>query len=257
MATKYIFVTGGVVSSLGKGITAASLGRLLKNRGFNVTIQKFDPYINIDPGTMSPYQHGEVFVTDDGAETDLDLGHYERFIDINLSKRSNITAGKVYWSVINKERKGDYLGSTVQVIPHVTNEIKQRGYTVGAGVNIPLDGLFDLKARVNRQKLAVKGAMLEKEVKYEEMKREIIDLYATANSQLSVLKLRAEALELATLQYEIAEKDFTNGAIDSGQLSIEKQRQSTAMEAYEKSKFELTKSLMILEVITRTPILRK
>ena len=131
MATKYIFVTGGVVSSLGKGITAASLGRLLKNRGFNVTIQKFDPYINIDPGTMSPYQHGEVFVTDDGAETDLDLGHYERFIDINLSKRSNITAGKVYWYVINKERKGDYLGSTVQVIPHITNEIKQNVYRVG------------------------------------------------------------------------------------------------------------------------------
>ena len=131
MATKYIFVTGGVVSSLGKGITAASLGRLLKNRGFNVTIQKFDPYINIDPGTMSPYQHGEVFVTDDGAETDLDLGHYERFIDINLSKRSNITAGKVYWSVINKERKGEYLGSTVQVIPHITNEIKNAVFRVG------------------------------------------------------------------------------------------------------------------------------
>ena len=127
---KYIFVTGGVVSSLGKGITAASLGRLLKNRGLKVTIQKFDPYINIDPGTMSPYQHGEVFVTDDGAETDLDLGHYERFIDINLTKRSNITSGKVYWSVINKERHGDYLGSTVQVIPHVTNEIKQRVYDV-------------------------------------------------------------------------------------------------------------------------------
>ena len=127
---KYIFVTGGVVSSLGKGITAASLGRLLKNRGVKVTIQKFDPYINIDPGTMSPYQHGEVFVTDDGAETDLDLGHYERFIDISLTKMSNITAGKVYWSVLNKERKGDYLGSTVQVIPHITNEIKQRVYDV-------------------------------------------------------------------------------------------------------------------------------
>ena len=112
MATKYIFVTGGVVSSLGKGITAASLGRLLKNRGYKVTIQKFDPYINIDPGTMSPYQHGEVFVTNDGAETDLDLGHYERFIDIDLSQRSNITAGRVYWNVINKERKGDYLGSS-------------------------------------------------------------------------------------------------------------------------------------------------
>ena len=131
MSTKYIFVTGGVVSSLGKGITAASLGRLLKNRGYKVTIQKFDPYINIDPGTMSPYQHGEVFVTDDGAETDLDLGHYERFIDINLGKTSNITAGKVYWSVINKERKGEYLGSTVQVIPHITNEIKNAVFRVG------------------------------------------------------------------------------------------------------------------------------
>lgn len=128
---KYIFVTGGVVSSLGKGITAASLGRLLKSRGYNVTIQKFDPYINIDPGTMSPYQHGEVFVTDDGTETDLDLGHYERFIDINLGKNSNVTAGKVYWSVINKERRGDYLGNTVQVIPHITNEIKERVYSVG------------------------------------------------------------------------------------------------------------------------------
>ncbi|MBM7614802.1 CTP synthase [Alkaliphilus hydrothermalis] len=126
MPTKYIFVTGGVVSSLGKGITAASLGQLLKSRGLKVSIQKFDPYINIDPGTMSPYQHGEVFVTEDGAETDLDLGHYERFIDINLNKNSNVTSGKVYWSVISKERKGDYLGGTVQVIPHITNEIKER-----------------------------------------------------------------------------------------------------------------------------------
>ena len=137
---KYIFVTGGVVSSLGKGITAASLGRLLKSRGIKVTIQKFDPFIDIDPGTMSPYQHGEVFVTDDGAETDLDLGHYERFIDINLSKNSNITTGKVYWSVLTKERRGEYLGSTVQVIPHITNEIKQRVYDVakadGADVGI-------------------------------------------------------------------------------------------------------------------------
>ncbi len=129
--TKYIFVTGGVVSSLGKGITAASLGRLLKSRGYKVTIQKFDPYINIDPGTMSPYQHGEVFVTDDGAEADLDLGHYERFIDINLSKNSNVTTGKIYQSVINKERRGDYLGGTVQVIPHITNEIKERVFRVG------------------------------------------------------------------------------------------------------------------------------
>lgn len=128
MSTKYIFVTGGVVSSIGKGITAASLGRLLKDRGLKVSIQKFDPYLNIDPGTMSPYQHGEVFVTDDGAETDLDLGHYERFIDENLTKNSNITTGKVYWSVISKERKGEYLGGTVQVIPHITNEIKSKVY---------------------------------------------------------------------------------------------------------------------------------
>lgn len=133
--TKYIFVTGGVVSSLGKGITAASLGRLLKNRGYKVTIQKFDPYINIDPGTMSPYQHGEVFVTDDGAETDLDLGHYERFVDENLSKASNVTTGKIYQSVINKERKGEYLGSTIQVIPHITNEIKDRVMRVGKNDN--------------------------------------------------------------------------------------------------------------------------
>lgn len=128
MNTKYIFVTGGVVSGLGKGITAASLGRLLKNRGYKVTIQKFDPYINVDPGTMNPYEHGEVFVTDDGAETDLDLGHYERFIDENLTKNSSITMGKVYKSVIEKERRGDYLGKTVQVIPHITNEIKEKIY---------------------------------------------------------------------------------------------------------------------------------
>ncbi len=121
---KYIFVTGGVVSSLGKGITAASLGRLLKARGLKVTLQKFDPYLNVDPGTMSPYQHGEVYVTDDGAETDLDLGHYERIVDIDLTKYSSITSGKIYWSVLNKERRGDYLGGTVQVIPHITNEIK-------------------------------------------------------------------------------------------------------------------------------------
>ena len=130
MATKYIFVTSGVVSGLGKGITAASLGRLLKARGYKVTMQKFDPYINIDPGTMSPYQHGEVFVTDDGAETDLDLGHYERFIDENLTINSNVTTGKIYWSVISKERRGDYEGRTVQVIPHITNEIKERVYRV-------------------------------------------------------------------------------------------------------------------------------
>ncbi|MCD8155997.1 MAG: CTP synthase [Clostridiales bacterium] len=128
MAVKYVFVLGGVVSGLGKGITAASLGRLLKARGYKVTMQKFDPYINIDPGTMNPIQHGEVFVTDDGAETDLDLGHYERFIDESLSKKSNVTTGKVYWTVLQKERRGDYGGGTVQVIPHITNEIKSRFY---------------------------------------------------------------------------------------------------------------------------------
>ncbi len=164
--TKYIFVTGGVVSSIGKGIVAASLGRLLKNRGLKVTIQKFDPYINVDPGTMSPYQHGEVFVTDDGAETDLDLGHYERFIDINLNKYSNVTTGKIYSEVLRKERKGEYLGATVQVIPHITNEIKEKimraasmtdadiiitevGGTVGDIESLPfLEALRQMKAEV-------------------------------------------------------------------------------------------------------------
>ena len=131
MSTKYVFVTGGVVSGLGKGITAASLGRLLKNRGYKVANQKFDPYINVDPGTMSPYEHGEVFVTDDGAETDLDLGHYERFTDENLTKNSSITTGRIYQRVIEKERRGDYLGKTVQVIPHITNEIKEKVYSLG------------------------------------------------------------------------------------------------------------------------------
>ena len=137
MRTKFIFVTGGVVSSLGKGITAASLGRLLKNRGLKVSIQKFDPYINVDPGTMNPYQHGEVFVTDDGAETDLDLGHYERFIDENLTQANNVTSGRVYYTVITKERRGEYLGATIQVIPHITNEIKRRMLEVSRGDNPP------------------------------------------------------------------------------------------------------------------------
>lgn len=136
LMSKFIFITGGVVSSLGKGITAASIGRLLKSRGVSVAIQKFDPYINVDPGTMSPYQHGEVFVTDDGAETDLDLGHYERFIDTDLSQASNVTTGKVYLNVINKERRGDYLGATVQVIPHITNEIKESVYRVAKEKNV-------------------------------------------------------------------------------------------------------------------------
>lgn len=137
MHTKFIFVTGGVVSSLGKGITAASLGCLLKSRGLKVSIQKFDPYINVDPGTMNPYQHGEVFVTNDGAETDLDLGHYERFIDENLTQAANVTSGRVYWTVISRERKGEYLGATIQVIPHITNEIKRRMLEVSMGDNPP------------------------------------------------------------------------------------------------------------------------
>src|SRR6266568_1464961 len=126
MSTKYVFITGGVVSSLGKGITASSIGRLLVERGLKVTVQKFDPYLNVDPGTMSPFQHGEVYVTDDGAETDLDLGHYERFLDVNMTKNNNTTTGQIYFEVITKERRGDYLGGTVQVIPHVTDEIKRR-----------------------------------------------------------------------------------------------------------------------------------
>ena len=137
MHTKFIFVTGGVVSSLGKGITAASLGRLLKCRGLRVSIQKFDPYINVDPGTMNPYQHGEVFVTDDGAETDLDLGHYERFIDENLTQAANVTSGRVYKTVIDRERRGEYLGATIQVIPHITNEIKRNILAVSRAQNAP------------------------------------------------------------------------------------------------------------------------
>ncbi len=129
---KYIFVTGGVVSSLGKGIAAASLGLLLKSRGLRVTIQKFDPYINVDPGTMNPFQHGEVYVTDDGAETDLDLGHYERFLDVSTTRQNNATTGQIYYEVITKERRGDYLGATVQVIPHITDEIKKRISALGS-----------------------------------------------------------------------------------------------------------------------------
>src|SRR4030067_2074657 len=131
MTTKYIIFTGGVVSSVGKGVTAAAVGRLLKERGFAVAVQKLDPYINVDPGTMSPYQHGEVFVLDDGAETDLDLGHYERFIDIRLSQVSNFTSGQIYAELISKERRGDFLGGTIHVIPHITNEIKRRVGLVG------------------------------------------------------------------------------------------------------------------------------
>src|SRR3712207_6671584 len=145
-STKYIFVTGGVVSSLGKGIAAASLGRLLVERGLSVTMQKFDPYINVDPGTMSPFQHGEVFVTDDGAETDLDLGHYERFIDRSLSQQNNITTGRIYQTVINKERRGEYLGSTVQVIPHITDEDRKSTRLNSSHANISY-AVFCLKKK--------------------------------------------------------------------------------------------------------------
>ena len=134
--TKYIFVTGGVVSSLGKGLASASIGSLLESRGFKVNLQKLDPYINVDPGTMSPFQHGEVYVTDDGAETDLDLGHYERFVDITLTKKNNVTTGKIYNSVISKERRGDYLGGTVQVVPHITNEIKENIRQISRGKEV-------------------------------------------------------------------------------------------------------------------------
>ncbi len=169
MTTKYIFFTGGVVSSVGKGVTAAALGRLLKERGFAVAVQKLDPYINVDPGTMSPYQHGEVFVLDDGAETDLDLGHYERFIDISLNRVCNVTTGQVYAEVIGKERRGDYLGGTIQVIPHITNEIKRRiglvskttgaeivlveiGGTVGDIESLPfLEALRQMRSDVGRE----------------------------------------------------------------------------------------------------------
>ncbi len=169
MSVKYIFFTGGVVSSVGKGVTAAAIGRLLKERGFSVAVQKLDPYINVDPGTMSPYQHGEVFVLDDGAETDLDLGHYERFIDISLNRVCNITTGQVYAEVIAKERRGDYLGGTIQVIPHITNEIKRRialvakttgaeivlvevGGTVGDIESLPfLEALRQMRSDVGRE----------------------------------------------------------------------------------------------------------
>lgn len=198
---KYIFVTGGVVSGLGKGITAASLGRLLKNRGYRVTIQKFDPYINVDPGTMSPYQHGEVFVTEDGAETDLDLGHYERFIDNNLSQANNVTSGKIYYSVLNKERRGDYLGGTVQVIPHITNEIKERimqaatddtdiviteiGGTVGDIESLPfLEAIREMKGEVGRENVLYIHVTL---IPYLRMSGEV----KTKPTQHSVAELRS------------------------------------------------------------------
>ncbi|NPV44754.1 MAG: CTP synthase [Firmicutes bacterium] len=206
MSTKYIFVTGGVVSSLGKGITAASIGRLLKSRGIRITMQKFDPYINIDPGTMSPYQHGEVFVTEDGAETDLDLGHYERFIDVNLSKNSNVTTGKIYWSVISKERKGDYLGGTVQVIPHITNEIKDRivrvsketqtdvviteiGGTVGDIESLPfLEAIRQMRSDIGKENVMYIHVTL---VPYLEMAGEL----KTKPTQHSVKELRSIGIQ--------------------------------------------------------------
>jgi len=206
MSTKYIFITGGVVSSLGKGITAASLGRLLKSRGLSVAIQKLDPYINVDPGTMSPFQHGEVFVTADGAETDLDLGHYERFIDEDLTQLSNVTAGKIYWSIITKERRGDFLGRTVQVIPHVTNEIKERilqvakerrvdvvivevGGTVGDIESLPfLEAIRQLKGELGREHCLYVHVTL---VPYIKASREL----KTKPTQHSVKELRSLGIQ--------------------------------------------------------------
>ncbi len=150
--TKYIFVTGGVVSSIGKGISVASIGRILKSRGFTVSVMKLDPYLNVDPGTMSPYQHGEVFVTKDGSETDLDLGHYERFIDIELTASSNVTAGQIYSSVITRERRGDYLGGTIQTVPHVTNEIKERIFSLAKESQADVIGAGGLRPRIADQK---------------------------------------------------------------------------------------------------------
>ena len=202
---KYVFVTGGVVSSLGKGITAASIGSILKARKVSVTIQKLDPYLNVDPGTMSPYQHGEVFVTDDGAETDLDLGHYERFVDENMSAASNVTTGKIYSEVIAKERRGDYLGATVQVIPHITNEIKERiqrvaresqaevvvvevGGTVGDIESLPfLEAIRQLKNDLGRQNVFYVHLSLVPLIRGEEMK--------TKPTQHSVQALRAIGIQ--------------------------------------------------------------
>ncbi|BAS28973.1 CTP synthase [Limnochorda pilosa] len=206
MSSKFIFITGGVVSSLGKGITAASLGRLLKSRGLSVAVQKLDPYINVDPGTMSPFQHGEVFVTADGAETDLDLGHYERFIDEDLTKLSNLTAGKIYWSIITKERRGDFLGRTVQVIPHVTNEIKDRilrvakernvdvvivevGGTVGDIESLPfLEAIRQLKSDLGRESCLYVHVTL---VPYIKASREL----KTKPTQHSVKELRSIGIQ--------------------------------------------------------------
>src|SRR5205807_2305540 len=203
--SKYVFVTGGVVSSLGKGITAASIGNILKARGLSVSLQKLDPYLNVDPGTMSPYQHGEVFVTDDGAETDLDLGHYERFTDTNLSAASNVTTGKVYSEVIAKERRGDYLGATVQVIPHITNEIKERviraareshaevmvvevGGTVGDIESQPfLEAIRQLKNDLGRENVFYVHVSLIPLIRGEEMK--------TKPTQHSVQALRAIGIQ--------------------------------------------------------------
>jgi CTP synthase len=206
LATKYIFITGGVVSSLGKGITASSIGRLLKSRGLEVLIQKFDPYINVDPGTMSPYQHGEVFVTEDGGETDLDLGHYERFVDINVNRLCNTTTGKIYWSVIQKERRGEYNGSTVQVIPHITNEIKMAvfraaaerqpdvviteiGGTVGDIESLPfLEAIRQLKSDVGRENVMYIHVTL---VPYLQAAKEV----KTKPTQHSVKELRSIGIQ--------------------------------------------------------------
>src|SRR5712671_2612862 len=218
---KYVFVTGGVTSSLGKGITAASVGRILKARGLKVSILKLDPYINVDPGTMSPYQHGEVFVTDDGAETDLDLGHYERFIDENLSQLSNITTGRIYQAVIAKERRGDYLGGTVQVIPHITNEIKERiqrvardgdpdvvivevGGTVGDIESLPfLEAIRQMRKDVGRANvLYVHVIVLRSDQEVSREIREKIALFTDVDVDAVIPAPTADTIYEVPLQFE-------------------------------------------------------
>lgn len=228
MATKYIFVTGGVISGLGKGITAASIGRLFKSMGYKVTMQKFDPYINVDPGTMSPFQHGEVFVTEDGAETDLDLGHYERFIDENLVKDSSVTTGKIYWEVIQKERRGDYLGSTVQVIPHITNAIKEKTYnlakesdadiviteiggTIGDIESVPfIEAIRQISLDVGRQNAAFVHVTL---VPYIESSKEL----KTKPTQHSVRELQSRGIQanvvVCRTEYGLSDDDKSKIAL--------------------------------------------
>lgn len=197
---KYIFVTGGVVSGLGKGITGAALGRLLKERGLKVTMQKFDPYLNVDPGTMSPFQHGEVFVTDDGHESDLDIGHYERFIDENLNSGSNVTSGRIYWKLLNRERNGDFLGDTIQVIPHVTNEIKDRVYRVGrSGVDVVITEIGGTVGDIESQAFIEASRQIAAEVGRENVLYIHVSLIVTAGGELKSKPTQNSVKELLSM----------------------------------------------------------